>query len=106
MVRKKVTEVKRISDDVRRKTTYSKRKIGLLKKAMELSQLCGVNVLLIIFDKENQRFVEYKSNHDFDANLCQVITCTEQRHLLTGKTYTNKDYDSLFKNNRTSIDNL
>jgi hypothetical protein len=64
--------------------TFSKRKFGLIKKAYELSILCGCEVGLIIFSSNNKLFQyastdmdhlllrytehaephEYKTNHD------------------------------------------
>ncbi len=36
--------------------TFAKRKAGLLKKAMELSVLCGADVAVVVFDSRGQRF--------------------------------------------------
>lgn len=41
---KKKIEIKYIKDDKKRCSTFKKRKFGLLKKAKELSILCGANV--------------------------------------------------------------
>lgn len=35
-----------------RVTTYSKRKRSLFKKAIELSIMCGLDVFMMVFDKE------------------------------------------------------
>ena len=40
-----------ISDVNRWRVTYSKRKRGLIKKAIELSQMCGQDICITIFDK-------------------------------------------------------
>ena len=54
--------------------TYSKRKKGLIKKAIELSSLCGQDIYLIIFDKEKQKLVEFKSNIEFTSNKISALT--------------------------------
>ena len=36
--------------------TFAKRKAGLLKKAMELSVLCGADVAVVVFDARGQRY--------------------------------------------------
>lgn len=41
---KKKIEIKYIKDEKKRRTTFKKRQFGLLKKARELSILCGANV--------------------------------------------------------------
>ena len=40
----------------RRQATFAKRKAGLLKKAMELSVLCGADVAVVVFDARGQRY--------------------------------------------------
>ena len=39
--------------------TYQKRMRGLVKKAIELANLCEQSVYLAVFDKEKQKFIEY-----------------------------------------------
>ncbi|KAF5735029.1 hypothetical protein HS088_TW15G00528 [Tripterygium wilfordii] len=48
MVRKKVN-LAHITDDATRKSTFRKRKNGLIKKISELSTLCGIQACLIIY---------------------------------------------------------
>ncbi|KAF3607332.1 hypothetical protein DY000_02045773 [Brassica cretica] len=42
-------EIKRLESTGNRQVTYSKRKCGILKKAKELSILCEINILLLMF---------------------------------------------------------
>lgn len=58
-----------ITNDKFRKVTSCKRKKGLLKKAMELSLLCGNDVLLIIREKNTRRAILYNSISADDETL-------------------------------------
>lgn len=62
MGRKKIA-IKRITDERVRKVTFSKRKGGLVKKAMELSLLCDCEIGLVIFTpKPDQKLYKYATN--------------------------------------------
>ena len=43
--------VKPIEDATKRKATFQKRRAGIMKKAMELSVLCGCEIALVCFDE-------------------------------------------------------
>ncbi|KAI8919133.1 hypothetical protein DFJ77DRAFT_263914 [Powellomyces hirtus] len=55
MGRKKIA-IKRITDERNRQVTFSKRKFGLMKKAHELSVLCGCEIGLIMFTANGKLF--------------------------------------------------
>nr|XP_028957758.1 truncated transcription factor CAULIFLOWER A-like isoform X2 [Malus domestica] len=57
-------QLKRIDDKIRRQVTFSKRRTGLIKKARELSVLCGVDVGLVIFSPKG-RLYEFCSGESF-----------------------------------------
>ena len=44
------------------KNTLKKRRRGILKKCMELSTKCSQEVMLVIHDKEEDRYIEYRSS--------------------------------------------
>lgn len=44
--------IKLVANKNQRNVTYSKRKRGILKKAIELSVLCAQDIYLVVFDKE------------------------------------------------------
>ena len=56
MGRRKI-EIRRIKQDRNRQVTLTKRKLGLMKKAYELSVLCDCEIALIIIDGENRRYL-------------------------------------------------
>ena len=91
MGKKKIDPYKFIENKMQRDVTYSKRKRGIIKKAIELSRMCGQDIFMIIFDKNKQKLVEYRSGRDFNINivnsLLQHDICLQFKHEL----YTNAD---------------
>ncbi|EMR08346.1 hypothetical protein PNEG_03186 [Pneumocystis murina B123] len=63
---KKKIQIKKIMDPKTQITTFSRRRNGLLKKAHELSVLCGIEVTVLIFDEKNKCHV-YCSNEEENA---------------------------------------
>ena len=53
------------------RVTYYKRKRGLIKKCIEISNKCHRKVYLFMADEHNEQLVEYCSSPDFD--ISQVI---------------------------------
>mmetsp|Transcript_263 Transcript_263/g.454 ORF Transcript_263/g.454 Transcript_263/m.454 type:complete len:534 (-) Transcript_263:225-1826(-) len=75
MGRKKI-RIERISDERNRQVTFTKRKNGLMKKAMELSVLCDCDIALVIFNSNNKLF-QY-SSADIDTILAKYSSlCTD-----------------------------
>jgi hypothetical protein len=58
--------------------TFTKRKNGLMKKAMELSVLCGCDIALVIFNS-NSKLFQYSST-DMDAILQKYSKMCNQPH--------------------------
>ena len=56
--------LKQIEDLNQLRVTYCKRKRGIIKKAIELSVLCDVNICLLIQDNTANKVVHYSSNKD------------------------------------------
>lgn len=83
MGRKKIS-ISKISDERNRQVTFTKRKIGLMKKAYELSVLCDCEIAVIIFNSNNKLF-QYAST-DMDKVLLKY-TEYDQPH----ESQTNKD---------------
>lgn len=59
MGKKKIDATKRIEKNSKRQVTYCKRKRGILKKAIELSSLCDQEIIMVIYDRERSRIVNY-----------------------------------------------
>jgi len=68
MGRKKI-EIKRVEKDKIRRVTFKKRRIGVLKKAIELSMLTGAKIMLKIYDEEDDSLIEYFSQNDNDFDI-------------------------------------
>ena len=52
MTKQKRTNYDVISCKEKRNVAYCKRKKGVVKKAIELSRLCNLDILIVMFDKE------------------------------------------------------
>lgn len=48
------------------KVTYCKRKKGLLKKSIELSILCDLQMFIFIYDKQQKRVIHFASDQTQD----------------------------------------
>ena len=60
MGRRKI-EIARIQNDRHRQVTFAKRKLGVMKKATELSILCNANVAVIVFSANTNKMSVYSS---------------------------------------------
>ncbi|KAK9843983.1 hypothetical protein WJX81_000961 [Elliptochloris bilobata] len=77
MGRKKI-RIEKISDERNRQVTFTKRKNGLMKKAMELSVLCGCDIALVIFNS-NAKLFQYSST-DMDTVLQRYSRQCKEPH--------------------------
>ena len=66
MGKKRIEKIERIQNANQRKVCLCKRKKGLLKKAIELSVLCDLEIFMLVYDKTHSRVTHYASNEDFD----------------------------------------
>lgn len=98
MGKRKLESYDLIKDKNSRNVTYCKRKRGLIKKAMELSTLCAQHIYLIIFDKEKQRLIEYRSHKDFDRKVVGVLAGNNFSQYIRQERYDNEHY-SYFSSN-------
>ena len=62
--KQKVARKELIEDKAKRINLKSKRKRTLLRKAIEVSQLCHIDILIIIRDNDTKRVSEYNSGSD------------------------------------------
>ena len=65
--------------------TYHKRRVGLLRKAMELSVLCDQNVFVLIHDANSNRCVHYANKPDLD--LLSVFNTPCYREFYSNDSY-------------------
>ncbi len=74
MGRKKI-EIKRIEETKNRQVTFNKRKVGLIKKAIELSVLCDCDMIMYVI--HNGRVYQYRSTNPGEwreaAATCVVV---------------------------------
>ncbi|EXB77863.1 Agamous-like MADS-box protein AGL8 [Morus notabilis] len=65
--------MKRIEDRHNRHVTFSKRRVGLMKKANELSVLCDVEIGLIVFSGSGNLY-EFSSSHRLEDLIEETIS--------------------------------
>lgn len=73
VVGRKRIKISYIKDKRLRQTTFAKRKMGLLKKAMELSLLCGNEVLLVIRETTSRRATIYDSQGGYTQFIAGLV---------------------------------
>lgn len=73
MVRKKIDNINYIADKANRLNTFQKRKRGFLKKAIEFCHLCGLDMLMVIHDSEQNRLIEFRSSKKFSTRTVNNI---------------------------------
>lgn len=84
MGRRKI-EIARIENERHRQVTFAKRKNGLIKKATELSVLCGCDVALLVFNS-NQKLSIY-SSRDVNELIVRYTEYPEVPELKTTEDY-------------------
>lgn len=91
MGRKRI-EVKLIENRKNRNSTFKKRRIGLLRKAIELSLLTGTIIQLKIYKPSDFSLVEYfsSSEREFDT-IVKGDNCVVKKY----HQYFNKDIDTV-----------
>ncbi|RVX00405.1 Agamous-like MADS-box protein AGL15 [Vitis vinifera] len=67
-------EIKKIENANSRQVTFSKRRVGLLKKASELAILCDAQVGVIIFSNTGKLF-EFSSTRSFLVYITGGVVC-------------------------------
>ena len=93
---KRRIEMSKIKNKLSSQITFYKRKKGLIKKTMELSLLCDVEILLIIEDKKHMlNITSCKSNvSDFIKKILNI----NNRNIK--ECFSLNDYKYLFGNNK------
>ena len=91
---KQKIKIKKIEDKKRSQITYYKRKKGLIKKAMELSLLCDVNVFLVIVDKKDRLSITSSKNSVEDFIKKYIV---DINNIKVKETYTLQDYNKIFE---------
>jgi hypothetical protein len=89
---KKKIKISKIENKTSSQITYYKRKKGLIKKAMELSLLCDVEIFLIIVDQKDRLSITCsKSIHDFiNQNIINI------NNRIVKEIFTLKDYEKIY----------
>ena len=87
MGRKKI-DIEHILDDRIRRVTFKKRRVGLLKKAMQLSKLTGAQVQLRVYNHADKSLIEYFSHQESDfANLSKTCPGVKEYSKFFNKHY-------------------
>nr|AAF73941.1 MADS box containing protein PI [Sagittaria montevidensis] len=79
-------EIKRIENSANRQVTYSKRRNGIIKKAREISVLCGCEVSLVIFSSSG------KMSEFHSTTLSKILETFQQNQ---GQTLWGAKHESL-----------
>lgn len=106
--RRKVAKKERIMDKQKRINLKSKRKRTLIRKAIEVSEMCDLDVLIIIRDREMNKVMQYNSSPVNGCKKDDVFTIDSAIRALKEvnqtpkyyQLYSNADYKKLQLNQR------
>ncbi|KAG2303240.1 hypothetical protein Bca52824_031891 [Brassica carinata] len=87
-------KIKRLESTGNRQVTYSKRKCGILKKAKELSILCDIDILLLMFSPTGKPTMFHGEHSCIEEVISKFAQLTPQERT---KRYVVKHYYSLKK---------
>jgi hypothetical protein len=62
-----------ITQKRKREVAYCKRKRLLLKKLIEISTLCDLDIFLVVLDRSKQKILEYRNDLDFSVDVVKEI---------------------------------
>ena len=91
-VKRKYGELRYIENNQKRIVTLSKRKRNLLKKSVELSRMCGIDIFTVFFNRQTQKFTEFNSDLQFNSRMVQYLLEDTTRLQFSNKRYSNDDY--------------
>ncbi|CAG7869321.1 unnamed protein product [Brassica rapa] len=94
-------EIKRLESTGNRQVTYSKRKCGILKKAKELSILCDIDILLLMFSPTGKPTMLHGQHSCIEEVISKFAQLTPQERTkrklesleALKKTFKNLDHD-------------
>ncbi|XP_034676484.1 agamous-like MADS-box protein AGL104 [Vitis riparia] len=92
-------EMRRIEDKATRQVSFSRRKKGLIKKAYELSVLCGIDIALIMFSPSG-RLTQFSGKKRIEEVLTRYMNLTDEEREEGG------DVNSQIKELQREVDRL
>ena len=75
-----------------RNISYCKRKRGFIKKAMELSVLCGQQISLVIFDAKKNKLVSYNTENFSHKTAVDLHTKHMREQNSKFESYSDQNY--------------
>ena len=91
MGKRKLKNFDTIQDKQERNITFSKRKKGVIKKAMELSFLCDQEVFMAFYNKDSKKLVLYQSTSEFNIQKLNEILVNREFNERLYEEHTNQD---------------
>ncbi|GAB5354850.1 hypothetical protein AAMO2058_000154800 [Amorphochlora amoebiformis] len=106
LVGRKKIDIKMITSEKNRQVTFNKRRVGLMKKAMELSILCGCEVgLVVLFDRKMHVYASspideiIRRYHGFEGTY-EALSNEDRESLQPGRSSSFKMHTQRMKGRR------
>ena len=92
--RKKIDTLSYIDDVLKRDQAFTKRKRGIIKKCMEFSKMCGLDISLSIYDKNKLKLIQFSSTYDFSPKVVSKLLEPDNLNMLkTFIPYSNEEIE-------------